>query len=128
MIVQYTAAALVSENKGLCMPASVDSIPTSLGQEDHVSMGARAGVKCRQVLQNAETVLAIELLCAAQGLDFQTPLQPGAGPLAAHRLVRQSISHAAADREFGLDIRASLALARSGEVVRAVESAVGGLH
>ncbi|UCE62000.1 MAG: aromatic amino acid lyase, partial [Phycisphaerales bacterium] len=57
MLAQYTAAALVSENKGLCTPASVDSIPTSLGQEDHVSMGARAGVKCLQVLENTETVL-----------------------------------------------------------------------
>lgn len=128
MILQYTAAALVSENKGLCMPASVDSIPTSLGQEDHVSMGARAAVKCRQVLQNAETVLAIEQLCAAQGIDFHAPLKPGLGPRAAHGVIRRSIAHAHADREFGADIQSSLALLRSGEVIKGVESAVGGLH
>lgn len=128
MIPQYTAAALVSENKGLCMPASVDSIPTSLGQEDHVSMGARAAVKCRQVLQNAETVLAIEMLCVAQGMDFHAPLPPGLGTHAAHARIRKTISHAVCDREFGLDIQTSLALLRSGDVVGAVESAVGGIH
>ena len=70
MIPQYTAAALVSENKVLCHPASVDSIPTSLGQEDHVSMGTIAMRQTREILDNVEHVVAIELLCAAQGLDF----------------------------------------------------------
>ena len=80
MIPHYVAAALVSENKGLCFPASVDSIPTGMGQEDHVSMGARSAVKCLQVLENVEQVLAIEQLLAAQALDFRAPLRAGVGP------------------------------------------------
>jgi histidine ammonia-lyase len=127
MLAQYTAAALVSENKGLCTPASVDSIPTSLGQEDHVSMGARAAVKCLQVLENTETVLAVEQMCAAQAIDFRAPLLPGRGPLAAHAEIRKSIAHAEQDRLFGDDIQESLRLLRSRRVVRAVEDAVGPL-
>ncbi len=123
MIVQYTAAALVSENKVLAHPASVDSIPTSLGQEDHVSMGATAGLKCRQILEHAETVLAIELLCASQALDFRLPLRAGLGPRAAHAAVRQSIPHVDADREFAADIVAATALVRSGTVLSAAEAA-----
>lgn len=128
MMPQYTAAALVSENKGLCTPASIDSIPTSLGQEDHVSMGARAAVKCLQVLENTETVLAIEMLCAAQAIDFRAPLKPGVGPDAAHRAVRQSITQATADRAYGDDMKTALALLRSQEILRAVESVVGPLR
>jgi hypothetical protein len=79
MIVQYTAASLVSENKVLAHPASADSIPTSANQEDHVSMGTTSARHARQALENAEWVVAIELLCAAQGLDFHRPLRPGAG-------------------------------------------------
>jgi len=127
MVLQYTSAALVSENKGLCTPASVDSIPTSLGQEDHVSMGARAAVKCLQVLENTETVLAIEQLCAAQALDFRAPLLPGVGPRIAHAEFRKDISHAAADRLFGDDIQMSLLLLRSQRVLRAVEAQLGPL-
>jgi len=128
MLPQYTAAALVSENKGLCTPASVDSIPTSLGQEDHVSMGARAAVKCMQVLDNTETVLAIEQLCAAQAIDFRAPLQPGVGPRIAHAEIRKRITHAETDRLYGDDIRASLDLLRAHAVVRAVEAELGPLH
>jgi histidine ammonia-lyase len=128
MMPQYTAAALVSENKGLCTPASVDSIPTSLGQEDHVSMGARAAVKCLQVLENAETVLAIEMLCAAQAIDFRVPLRPGVGPAAAHRAVRKSISHATVDRAYGDDMKTALTLLRSQGILCAVEAAIGTLH
>ncbi len=127
MLAQYTAAALVSENKGLCTPASVDSIPTSLGQEDHVSMGARAAVKCLQVLKNTETVLAVEQMCAAQAIDYRAPLAPGTGPRAAHAEVRKSIAHAEKDRLFGNDIQESLELLRSQRVVQAVEEAVGPL-
>ncbi len=127
MVPQYTAAALVSENKGLCTPASVDSIPTSLGQEDHVSMGARAAVKCLQVLENTETVLAIEQLCAAQALDFRAPLLPGVGPRLAHAEVRKDITHATADRMFGDDIQKSLTLLRSQQVVHTVEDQTGPL-
>ena len=79
MIPQYVAASLVSENKSLCHPASVDSIPTSAGQEDHVSMGNAAGLKALQVLANAERALAIELLAGAQAIEFLAPLEPGAG-------------------------------------------------
>jgi histidine ammonia-lyase len=97
MIPQYTAAALVSENKVLCHPASVDSIPTSLGQEDHVSMGSVSAVKLVAVLRNVETVLAIELLTAAQALDYRLPLRPGRGVEAAHRLIRAVTPHREAD-------------------------------
>ncbi len=128
MLPQYTAAALVSENKGLCTPASVDSIPTSLGQEDHVSMGARAAVKCMQVLENTETVLAIEQLCAAQALDYRQPLQPGIGPRVALEQIRKVIPHAEVDRSFGDDIAKSLELLRDGQVIQSVEQALGTLH
>ena len=128
MLPQYTAAALVSENKGLCMPSSVDSIPTSLGQEDHVSMGARSAVKCMEVLVNAETVLAIEQLCAAQALDFRAPLLPGVGLRAAHREIRKHIDHTEADHLYGKDIQTSLSLLRSQDVVRAVEREIGALN
>ncbi len=128
MLLQYTAAALVSENKGLCTPSSVDSIPTSLGQEDHVSMGARGAVKCYQVLENAETVLAIEQLCAAQEIDFRKPLTAGVGPRLAHAEVRTEIPHADKDRLFGQDIQESLALLRSQRVLKAVEAKVGRLN
>ena len=97
MIPQYTAAALVSENKVLCHPASVDSIPTSLGQEDHVSMGSISAVKLLKVLHNVEHVLAIELFTAAQALDYRHPLRPGRGVEVAHRYVRDIIPHYEAD-------------------------------
>src|SRR5918995_4684273 len=84
MIPQYVAASLVSENKVLCHPASVDSIPTSAGQEDHVSMGNASALKCLQVLENVERALAIELLAGAQGIEFLAPLEPGLGARAAH--------------------------------------------
>src|SRR5210317_488709 len=92
MMPQYTAAALVSENKVLCHPASVDSIPTSLGQEDHVSMGSISALKLLSVLRNVERVLAVEFLTAAQALDFRAPLKPGRGVLIAHELLRSQIS------------------------------------
>src|ERR671931_1044300 len=88
MIPQYVAASLVSENKVLAHPASVDSVPTSAGQEDHVSMGNAAGLKAWQVLANAERALAIELLAAAQGVEFLAPLEPGVGAAATRRFVR----------------------------------------
>jgi histidine ammonia-lyase len=128
MLPHCTAAALVSENKGLCTPASVDSIPTSLGQEDHVSMGARAAVKCLRVLENTETVIAIEQLCAGQALDFRAPLKAGRGPRAAYEAIRRVIPHAEQDRAFGDDIATSLDLVRSRAVVEAVEREIGPLQ
>jgi histidine ammonia-lyase len=104
MIAQYTTAALVSENKTLCYPASADSIPTSLGQEDHVSMGSIGARKAWEVVQNLQKILAIELLLAAQGLDFRRPMRSGTAIDAAHALIRQHISHATCDRLFGNDI------------------------
>lgn len=100
MIPQYTAASLVSENKVLCHPASVDSIPTSLGQEDHVSMGSIGALKLLNVFKNVEQVLAIELFTAAQALDFRKPMTPGKGVDKAHRYIREHISHAEEDHYF----------------------------
>ncbi len=121
MIPQYTAAALVSENKSLCHPASVDSIPTSLGQEDHVSMGATGAVQLLHVLQNVEHVLAIELLTAAQALDFRRPLRPGRGVEAAHQHVRTRIPHREADYVFTEEINQCLALIRGTELLDVVD-------
>lgn len=110
MIAQYTAAALVSENKVLAHPASVDSIPTSANQEDHNSMGSVAALKLPQVIANVERVLAIELLCAAQGIDFLAPLKPGVGSGTAHRLIRQVVPTLEYDRVTASDIGAVLSL------------------
>src|SRR3989304_1128701 len=103
MIAQYTAAALVSENKVLAHPASVDSIPTSANKEDHVSMGTIAARKCREVLKNAESVVSIEVLCAAQALDLFTNLKAGAGSKVAYGLIRQHIPHLEEDRVLSQD-------------------------
>jgi histidine ammonia-lyase len=127
MIPQYTAAALVSENKVLCHPASVDSIPTSLGQEDHVSMGSISAIKLHTVLHNVEYVLAVELLTASQALDFRQPLKPGAGVLSAHRLLRQRIPHADQDYEVGSDLEICAELLRSGELANHIEKLTGSL-
>jgi histidine ammonia-lyase len=127
MLPQYLAAALVSENKVLAHPASVDSIPSSLGQEDHVSMGATSATKLLEIVKNAETVLAIEVMSAAQALDFIHPLKSGDGIEAAHAEFRKHISFAESDRLFHDDIQVALRFVRSGEVVKAVESAVGSL-
>jgi histidine ammonia-lyase len=126
MIAQYAAAALVSENKVLCHPSSVDSVPTSLGQEDLNSMGAIGGAKALRVLANAETVLAIEATMAAQGLDFRKPLRAGPGPEAAWGRMRLDIDHATEDRLFRDDIDRALELLRAGELAGAAEGAVGG--
>lgn len=117
MIVQYTSAALVSENKSLCFPASADSIPTSLGQEDHVSMGSISGRKALQVIGNVQKILGVELLCAAQAMDFRRPLTASPFIEAVHARVRQTITHATADRRFGLDINAAIALLDSGDLL-----------
>lgn len=93
MIAQVAAVALVAENKVLAHPASVDSLPTSANKEDHVSMGMTSALKFAQVVDNVRTVLAIEALCAAQGLDFLAPLRPGRGVAAAHERVRRTVPH-----------------------------------
>ena len=104
MLPQYTSAALVSENKSLVYPASADSIPTSLGQEDHVSMGSISGRKALRIISNLEQVLAIELLCAAQAFDFRKPLKSSQILEACHTYIRTQVDHAEADRVFAHDI------------------------
>ncbi len=104
MVSQYTAAALVSENKVLSHPASVDSIPTSANQEDHVSMGTIAARKALEISANLQNILAIELLCAAQGIDYRQPLKPGIGTGIAHRIIRQQVPHLTEDRILYRDI------------------------
>jgi histidine ammonia-lyase len=125
---QYVAAALVSENKALCHPASVDSIPTSAGQEDHVSMGNASGLKAWQVIANSERALAIELLAAAQAVEFLAPLEPGKGARAAHDLVRTLSPRLRDDRPLGPDIEAVADAIRDGALLAAVDSAVGELE
>jgi histidine ammonia-lyase len=114
MIAQYVAAALVNEIKVLAHPASVDSIPTSAGMEDFVSMGATAAIKLQQALDLAYRVVAIELMCAAQGLDFRLPLKPGKGALMAHEAVRRIVPHLADDRPPAPDIEALSTAVRDG--------------
>jgi histidine ammonia-lyase len=117
MIAQVTAAALVAESRILCHPASVDSIPSSAGREDHVSMGMTAALKARQVAEHARYVLAIELLVACQAIDFRTPVKPGLGAKAAHELIRSRVPHMDRDRELHKDINAVAALIDSGELI-----------
>jgi histidine ammonia-lyase len=128
MIPQYVAASLVSENKVLAHPASVDSIPTSAGQEDHVSMGNVSGLKAWQVLANAEWALAIELLAGVQGVEFLAPLEPGRGVAAARRFVRDLSPRLTDDRPLAGEIDAVAAAIRDGSLVAAVEDDVGVLQ
>lgn len=152
MIAQYTAAALVSENKVLAHPASVDSIPTSANQEDHVSMGTIAARKAHSILANVRKVMAIELLCACQGLDLRTGceegdcsgkrnpdsftpghrshkrIKPGAGAEVAYQLVRKHIAFLGTDRLVAKDIAAAEELIASGKLLEAVEEAIGPLE
>jgi histidine ammonia-lyase len=128
MIPQYVAASLVSENKVLAHPASVDSIPTSAGQEDHVSMGNASALTCWQVVANVEHALSIELLAATQGVEFLAPLAPGAGTRAAHDAVRSLSPALSEDRSLAADIEDVAESIRSGELVAAVEAEVGELR
>jgi histidine ammonia-lyase len=121
MIAQYVAASLVSEGKVLVHPASADSIPTSAGQEDHVSMGATAAVHLWHVCANVERVLGIELLCGAQGLDFLTPKRPGPAVGAAHAAVREISPHLDADRSLAAEIEVLAGRIRDGSLLESVE-------
>ena len=127
MIPQYTAAALVSENKILSHPASVDSIPTSLGQEDHVSMGSISAIKVLAVMRNLERVLAVELLTAAQALDFRAPLKPGHGVSIAHKVLRDHVAHAHEDYEVRNDLDKCAELLRAGALSSAIAEQMEGL-
>jgi histidine ammonia-lyase len=123
MVAQYTAAALISENKVLAHPAGVDSIPTSAGQEDHNAMGMASAWKAQRVVENAANVVAIEYMCAAQALDFRRPLTPGRGSAAAYRVVRSKVARLRRDRVLSPDIAAIRSLMRSGAVRAAVRAA-----
>jgi len=128
MIPQYVAASLVSENKVLCHPASVDSIPTSAGQEDHVSMGNAGGLKAWQVLANCERALAIELLAGAQAVEFLAPLEPGPGVRATRAAVRELSPRLHDDRSLAPDIEAVATAIRDGSILAAAESQIGALR
>ena len=127
MMAQVTAAALASENKVLAHPASVDTIPTSANQEDHVSMGMTAANKLREVVENTERVVAIELVAAAQAREFHRELRAGRGAQAAYQALRARVAPLDHDRFLHRDLVAAWELVASGELVRAVEAAVGGL-
>ncbi len=127
MIAQYTAASLVSENKVLSHPASVDSIPTSAGQEDHVSMGSISARQAEEVLENVENVVAIELMSAAQGLEYHDEA-PGKGVRAAYDNVREYIEPLKRDRSLSQDIEKAREIIKTGEIIERVESVVGELE
>lgn len=122
MILQYTTAALASENKTLCMPASADSIPTSLGQEDHVSMGSIAARKFNRVLDNLEKIVSIELLCASQAIDFRRPLRSSDLLDSVHGFIRNYVTHAEVDRVFSDDILSIYKLVTSGQLTEHLDS------
>ena len=128
MIAQVTAAALVSENKVLAHPASVDSIPTSGAKEDHVSMAPAAALQCRQIVRHATHVVAIELMCGFHGLAFEKKLKPGLGVQAARRALAAVLAPLVEDRVLGPDIEAVSALIDDGSLQKAVEQAVGPLE
>jgi len=128
MILQYTTAALASENKTLCFPASADSIPTSLGQEDHVSMGSIGVRKSLRIVDNLEKILAIEMLTAAQGFDFRKPLKSGILIEETHNLIREHITFADTDRVFSDDIEKAIALIRSKEIITHINKSAGKHH
>jgi histidine ammonia-lyase len=127
MIAQVTSDALVSENKILCHPASVDSIPSSAGKEDHVSMGSVSAKKLREVVKNVRTCLAIEVMTAGAGLDQRSPLRPSRGVEAALVKVRERVAPMTGDRPLYRDIENVIGLLESNELARAVESVIGAL-
>ena len=127
MLIQYTAASLVSECKSLAHPASVDSIPSSAGQEDHVSMGMIAARHARSVVDNTEMVLALEVLAAAQALDLRAPLRAGPAARAVHEALRAEVPFVEHDREFGADIEAAVALVRAERIAAAAAAVAGRL-
>lgn len=127
MLTQYTAASLVSENRSLCYPASADSISTSAGQEDHVSMGMTAARKATQIATNSERAIAIEALAAAQGLSLRAPLAPGAGTGAAFAAVREVSPELDEDRPLSPDIEAAARLITSGRLEDELAEATAGL-
>lgn len=127
MLTQYTAGALICENRVLCQPAATGSIPAAADQEDFVSMGMTTALKTRQILDNAWAVLAIEFMAGAQAVDFRSPAKPGPGVHAAHEVVRKHVAHLEEDRPLYDDINRLKEVVVSGEILDAVEKAVGKL-
>ncbi|MBB5336474.1 histidine ammonia-lyase [Pectinatus brassicae] len=127
MITQYVAASLVSENKVLVHPASADSIPTSANQEDHVSMGTIAARQSLEIIDNVFNVLAIEIMSAAQGIDFLAPLTPGKGTTKAHAVIRNIVPHLDKDRFLSPEIKKIYSLIKKGTLVDKVEQSIGSL-
>src|SRR6059058_1710434 len=127
MIAQYTAAALVAENRRLAQPASVDSIPTSGMQEDHVSMGWGAALKLRELLDNLARVLGIEVVCAARAVDLRAPLAPAAATAAVRDLLRELVPGPGPDRFLAPELEAAAGLVRSGAILERASAAAGGL-
>lgn len=127
MIAHVTMAALASENKYLCHPASVDSIPTSTDKEDHVSMGVTSGRKLHEVIKNTQSCIAIELLCNTQGLDFLRPLKTAPALEKVHALVRQHVAPIENDRIFYKDIENLTRLVQTNEILKVVETELGEL-
>ncbi|MBC7742842.1 MAG: histidine ammonia-lyase [Bdellovibrionaceae bacterium] len=128
MIVQVASASLVSENKVLAHPASVDSMPTSAEKEDHVSMGSIAARKFTQILKNAQNVIAMEFLSGTQAIDMIAPLKPTAGVKVAFDVIRKKVPFANEDRVFSKDVNEIRKLILSGELLREVEKAIGELE
>jgi histidine ammonia-lyase len=128
MLAQYTQAAMVAENRRLAAPASVDSVPTSAMQEDHVSMGWGAARKLRASVDNLDRILAVELVSAARGLDLRAPLAPGPGTAAALAAVRAQVPGPAPDRWLSPELSRAERLVASGVLLEAVEGAIGGLE
>jgi histidine ammonia-lyase len=128
MLAQYTQASIVSELKRLAVPASVDSIPSSAMQEDHVSMGWSAARKLRRAIDGLARVLAIELIAAARGVELRAPVKPGPATGAVIAALRRSVGGPGPDRFLAPDIEAAYALVRAGEVVTAAEAITGPLH
>lgn len=128
MIAHYTMAAMVAANRQLATPASTDSLPTSAGQEDHVSMGWGAARKLRVMLDNLARIVAVELVAAARALDFRSPLEPARGTAAVRNLLREHVPTAEGDHFVATGLAAAERLVRDGAVVEAAESAAGRLH
>jgi len=128
MIAQYTQAGIVSELKRLAAPASVDSIPSSAMQEDHVSMGWSAARKLRRAIDGVTRVLAIEVLTAARAIDLRAPLTPAPGTGAVVAALREHVAGPGPDRELAPEIDATVELVRAGTLVEAAEAVVGRLH
>ena len=124
MVVQYAAAALVSENKILAHPASVDSIPTSANQEDHVSMGTIAARKAKTIIEHGQSVLGIEWMCAAQAVDFKEPEKLGKGSMAAYKLLRRHVTFLAKDRVFYEEMDLTKDFIASGTLLKTVEDEI----